>query len=116
MALDVVGEAFATAFERRAKFRGETRDEAVGWLYAICRTVLNHQFRREGAERRALSRLGVEPPVMGEDERRRVEDLAGLADLRAVVADELERLPEDQRAAVRLRVIDELSYDDLAVR
>ena len=49
-ALDVVGECFAVAFERRAKFRGATREEAVGWLYAICRTVLHHHFRRQGAE------------------------------------------------------------------
>jgi RNA polymerase sigma-70 factor, ECF subfamily len=116
LALDIVGETFALAFERRARFRGATREEAVGWLYAICRTVLHHQFRRRGAERRALSRLGVERPPMGEDERRRVEELAGLAELRVAVAHELERLPSDQRDAVRLRVVDELDYDDLAAR
>lgn len=113
-ALDVVGEAFATAFERRHRFRGGTREEAIGWLYAITRTVLDHHFRRRGVERRALARLGVEPPTMGDDERRRVEDLAGLADLRAAVARELAALPAAQRDAVRLRVVDELSYDDLA--
>lgn len=115
-ALDVVGEVFAVAFERRAKFRGDTREEAVAWLYWICRTQLNHQFRRKGGERRALDRLGVDRPVMGEDERRRVEELAGLAELRAVVAEELERLPADQRDAVRLRVVDELDYEELAGR
>jgi RNA polymerase sigma-70 factor (ECF subfamily) len=115
-ALDVVGEAFATAFERRSKFRGGTREEAVGWLYAITRTVLDHQFRRRGVERKALQRLGVEPPTMGDDERRRVEDLAGLADLRSAVARELAALPASQRDAVRLRIVDELSYDDLAAR
>jgi RNA polymerase sigma-70 factor (ECF subfamily) len=115
-ALDVVGEVFAVAFERRGKFRGSTREEAVAWLYWICRTQLNHQFRRRGAERRALTRLGVDRPVMGEDERRRVEELAGLAELRAVVADELQRLPGDQREAVRLRVVDELDYEEVAGR
>jgi RNA polymerase sigma-70 factor (ECF subfamily) len=116
VALDMVGETFAVAFERRARFRGETRDEAVGWLFAICRTVLHHQFRRDGAERRALRRLGVERPVMGEDERRRVEELAGLAELRTAVADELARLPVDQRDAVRLRVVAELEYEEVAAR
>ncbi|WP_445150605.1 RNA polymerase sigma factor [Baekduia sp. Peel2402] len=116
LALDIVGEAFATAFERRSKFRGNTREEAVGWLYAITRTVLDHQFRRRGVERRALARLGVEPPAMGDDERRRVEELAGLADLRTAVAREMAALPEAQRDAVRLRIVDELSYDDLAAQ
>jgi RNA polymerase sigma-70 factor (ECF subfamily) len=116
LALDVVGEAFAVAFERRTKFRGSTRDEAVAWLFAIVRTQLNHTYRRRGAERRALDRLGVDRPVMGEDERRRVEELAGLETLRPVLAAELDRLPPDQREAVRLRVVDELEYDELAAR
>ena len=116
LALDVVGEAFAVAFERRARSRGSTREEAVAWLYAICRTVLNHQFRRRGAELRALRRLGVERPVMGEDERRRIEELAGLVNLRDAVGRELGSLPSDQRDAVRLRIVDELSYDDVAAR
>jgi RNA polymerase sigma-70 factor, ECF subfamily len=116
LALDIVGETFAVAFERRARFRGSTRAEAVGWLYAICRTVLDHHFRRGGAERRALARLGVQLPAMAEDERARVEELAGLAELRQHVATQLDGLPADQRVAVRLRVVDELSYDDLAER
>jgi RNA polymerase sigma-70 factor (ECF subfamily) len=116
LALDVVGETFAVAFERRSRFRGSTREEAVAWLYAICRTVLSHQFRRRGAELRALSRLGVERPVMGEDERRRIEELAGLAELRDAVGRELDCLPSDQRDAVRLRIVDELSYDDVAAQ
>lgn len=116
LALDVVGEAFALAFERRSGFRGSTREEAVAWLYAICRTVLSHQYRRRGTELRALRRLGVERPVMGDDERRRVEELAGLADLREAVRRELGSLPVDQRDAVRLRIVDELAYDDVAAR
>jgi RNA polymerase sigma-70 factor (ECF subfamily) len=116
VALDAVGEAFALAFERRDRFRGETREEAVAWLYAICRTVVHHHFRRHGAERRALRRLGVERPVMGEDERRRVEELAGLEELRGVVAGELARLPAEQREAVRLRVVAELEYEEVARR
>jgi RNA polymerase sigma-70 factor (ECF subfamily) len=116
LALDVVGEAFAVAFERRHRFRGHTRDEAVAWLFAIVKTQLNHTYRRRGAEQRALGRLGVDRPVMGEDERRRVEELAGLERLRPLLADELGRLPQDQREAVRLRVVEELEYDELAAR
>lgn len=115
-ALDVIGETFAIAFERRARFRGSTREEAVGWLYAICRTELHHRVRRAGAERRALARLGVERPVMGDDERWRVEELAGLDALRAQVTAALGVLPADQRDAVRLRIVDELPYDELAGR
>ncbi|WP_354697342.1 RNA polymerase sigma-H factor [Paraconexibacter sp. AEG42_29] len=114
LALDIVSEAFAVAFERRATFRGTSRAEAVGWLYAIARTTATDHFRRGGAERRAVVRLGVERPEMHEDERRRIEDLAGIAKLRASVATELSRLPGDQGRAVQLRVVEELSYADIA--
>jgi RNA polymerase sigma-70 factor (ECF subfamily) len=114
LALDLVGETFAIAFERRAKFRGTTRPEAVAWLYAICRTVIHHHFRRGGAELRALERLGVQSPTLPDEERLRIEELASLEELRAVVGTELSRLPRQQRRAVELRVVAELSYDEVA--
>lgn len=113
-ALDIVGETFALAFERRKRFRGETREEAVAWLYSICRSTISHRFRRQGAERRALRRLGVEPPAMEDAERQHLEDLAGLGSLRAAVRAEMNRLPIEQQAALQLRVVDELAYDDVA--
>jgi RNA polymerase sigma-70 factor (ECF subfamily) len=76
LALDLVGETFAVAFERRRSFRGSTRAEAVGWLFAICRTVIHHHFRRGDAERRAL--------------------------------------PDEQRRALELRVVEERSYEEVA--
>jgi RNA polymerase sigma-70 factor (ECF subfamily) len=96
-ALDVVGETFAISFERRARFRGSTREEAIAWLYAISRTALNHDFRRRGSERRALVRLGVERPAIDDDERRRIEELAGLGELRLTIARGLQALPAQQR-------------------
>lgn len=116
LALDVVGEAFAVAFEKRASFRGGTRDEALGWLYAILRTVISHHFRRADAERRALSRLGVDVPHMEDEERHRIEQLAGLTTLHTSAAEALQTLPLDQRDAVELRVVDELPYPLIAER
>lgn len=116
LALDIAGEAFAVAFERRDTFRGASRAEAVAWVHAIARTTAVDHFRRGGAERRAFTRLGIERPEMGEDERRRIEELAGIAELRESVVVELGRLPEDQRRAVQLRVIDELSHAEVATQ
>jgi RNA polymerase sigma-70 factor, ECF subfamily len=116
LALDLVGEAFAVAFERRGRFRGSSREEAVAWLYSIARTLISHHFRRVEVERRALRRLGVEPPVMGDEERREVERLAGLDALRTTVAGELDALPLEQRLAVQLRVVEELAYPQIAAR
>jgi len=115
LALDLVAETFAIAFERRRTFRGKTRAEALGWLYAITRTVIHHHYRRGAAERRALARLAVARPILDDHERARVEELAGLDALRCSLAGELNRLPRDQRRAVELRVVQERSYEDVAV-
>lgn len=112
LSLDIVGETFAVAFERRRSFRGDTMEEATAWVYAIARNVLLDHYRRGGAERRALERLGVERPVMGEDERRRVELL--LDEPGSPVIRDFNGLPEDQQTAVRMRVVDETSYVEIA--
>lgn len=115
-ALDLTAETFAQAYSSRRRFRGATDEEAAGWLYAIARHQLGRYLRKGVAERRALSRLGVDVPSMTEEEHARVEELAGLADLRALVAEELERLSVDQRDALRLRVVEELPYPSIADR
>ena len=72
--------------------------------------MLHDAYRRGGAERRALGRLGTRRIELSDDECRRIEELAGLADLRALVAAALEELAPEQRAAVQLRIVEELDY------
>lgn len=43
--------------------------------------------------------------MLDDDERRRIEDLAGLAELRSAIAGGLQTLPVEQRAAVQLRIV-----------
>lgn len=114
LALDLTGETFATAFQRRRSFRGTTAEEQEGWVFAIARSQLSHYWRRGRVERAALTRLGVEVPAMGDSELERVEELAGTAELRARVAHELSRLPADQREAVQAHVVEERPYSELA--
>jgi RNA polymerase sigma factor (sigma-70 family) len=63
-----------------------------------------------------LRRLGVVVPVVHEDDAAEIERAAGLAVLRSMLAEELGRLGPGQREAVRLRVIEELPYVELARR
>jgi RNA polymerase sigma factor (sigma-70 family) len=58
--------------------------------------------------------LGVEVPAVSEDDYQRIVDLAGLDELRGRVEGAFAQLSPDQSAAVRLRVIDELSYREVA--
>jgi RNA polymerase sigma-70 factor (ECF subfamily) len=114
VAVDILAETFAVALEGRHRFRGRDRDAAGPWLYGIARHVLADHFRRDGAQRRALARLGIERRPLTDGEYERIEELAGSSELRDRVSEELDALPVDQREAVRLRVIDEQRYETLA--
>src|ERR1700712_3925045 len=73
VALDLTGETFATALQRRRQFRGASEAEAEGWLFAIARSPLPHYWRRGVAERRALEQLGLDPPCVALSELERAE-------------------------------------------
>jgi RNA polymerase sigma-70 factor (ECF subfamily) len=114
VAVDILAETFAVAIEGRHRFRGRDREAARAWLYGIARHQLADYFRRDGAHRRALGRLGIERRPLTDVEYERIEDLAGSRELRDRVAEELDALPVDQREAVRLRVVEEQGYQTLA--
>jgi RNA polymerase sigma factor (sigma-70 family) len=118
LAVDLVGETYARAWESRRRFQGTPDDpEALAaWTFGIARHVLADALRRGRTERAALARLQVEPPRLAPDELARLEDLAELGSLRAALAVALEDLSPEQRDAVRLRVVDELDYPAIARR
>jgi len=116
VARDLTAETFAQAFRSRRRFRGTTEEEAAAWLYAIARNLLS-RYRRTGAvEHKATERLGIALSPLTEADHERVVQLAGLAELRTAVAAEFERLVPDQRDALRLRVVEELPYPEVAAR
>lgn len=113
-AVDLMAETFAAAFEDRGQFRGSSHDQAAAWLFAIARNQLAERYRRGRVERRALERLGVDRRALTEHEYERIEELAGLAELRDRLAEGLAVLSDGQREALRLRVIEERPYPDVA--
>ena len=115
-ALDLTAESFAQAYVSRRRFRGVTDAQAAAWLYRIAQRQLARYFRKSRVERRALERLGLEPPPLDDDQRARIEELADLHDLRAALRVELRRLSAAQREALALRVVEELSYEEVAHR
>jgi len=113
-ARDLTAETFAQAFEHRGRYRGETDAEAAAWLYGIARHQLGRYARNGVIQRNAVERLGIEVPSVTDEDHQRIVELAGLADLRRTIADAFSTLPPDQREALRLRVIDERAYPDVA--
>jgi RNA polymerase sigma-70 factor, ECF subfamily len=113
-AVDLLAETFASAFEGRREFRGKDPRSERAWLFAIARNLLADHYRSEQAYGSALQRLGIERRELTDAEYGRIEELAGTQELRGLVADQVERLPNDQQDAVRLRLIGELSYVEIA--
>jgi len=113
-ASELMAETFAAAVADRRAFRGSGDEAAAGWLYGIARHQLSGWYRKAAVERRMLGRLGLEPPVLSDAEYERVEELAGLAEVRARVASLLEELPAEARDALRLRVVEERPYPEVA--
>ncbi len=115
-AVELMAETFAAVVAGRARFRGRGDEAAVAWLYAIARHRLADWLRHASVERKALAQLGLEPPQLSDAELERIDELAGTAELRARVADQLEGLALDHRTVLQLRVVQEFSYEDIAAR
>lgn len=114
VALDLTAETFAQAYKGRRGFRGRTEPEARAWLLVIARRQIARFLERASTDRRLVERVGVQIPRLDPGEVEEVERRAGLPELRTVVGAELELLSVDQREALRLRVVEERSYAQIA--
>ena len=116
VAVDLTAETFAQALRSQRRFRGSTEEEALAWLFGIARHQLGTYLRRGRAEQKAVQKLGINLPALEPDDVNRIEALADLCAIREALRDQLARLSSEQRDALRLRVIEELSYPEVAER
>jgi RNA polymerase sigma factor (sigma-70 family) len=112
-AAELVAETFAEAFSSRSRFRDQGVDGA-GWLYGIGKHLLSRYFRTGAVEARARRRLGMPERTVNDDDYERIEELIDFERVGDVILEALSTLPEEQRRAVRLRVIDGSSYRRVA--
>ena len=105
-AYDLTAETFAQAWLARIRFRDEAGGSAGPWLFAIARHVLLASVRRGALERRACERLGLLEDLDRPATQPSEAWLDGLDEA-------LASLPEAQREAVVLRVVDDLNYAEI---
>lgn len=113
---DVAQETFIKAYRALATFRGESA--FYTWLYRIAvNTAKNH-----------LTAMGRRPPkedILAEDaesyagslqlcESDTPENLILSEELKEIVFDTIENLPDDLKTAITLREIEGLSYEEIA--
>lgn len=126
-AADILQEAFLEAHRKFGRFRGVSEPEWLGWLRQILASVLANQVRRFcGTQSRDL-RLERE---LADDVDRSSQAIGGALvapdstpsrqvvrkELSALLADALERLPEDYREVIILRQLEELGFSEVARR
>ena len=114
-AAELTAETFAEAFASRRNYR-DTGVNGVAWVYGIARHQLSRFYRTGSIEARARQNLGMPVRDLPAEDYERIEELVDLAPIRDALVEALATLGEEQRDALQLRVIDELSYPDVASR
>jgi RNA polymerase sigma factor (sigma-70 family) len=107
---ELTAETFAQAWLSRRRFRDRASGSAGPWLVGIARNVIAQSVRRRRLETSATAKLGMlerldEPGSTVEPDERWLEGLD----------EALAELPGGERRALELRVVEGLSYDDIAV-
>jgi RNA polymerase sigma-70 factor (ECF subfamily) len=100
-ATDLTAETFARALVAMRRQRG---GDHTAWLYGIARNLLADYRRRQRVEDAARRKLAM-PLRTWSDYREDEVDVPGL-----------DELPEPDRQALELRIVDDLSYDAVAER
>jgi RNA polymerase sigma-70 factor (ECF subfamily) len=103
LAEELTQQTFVEAIRNRRSFDG--RSDVVTWLCAIGRHKLVDHYRRSGREATRQERLRVvgDPP-----------DHARSFDERDAIRRALDQMPDDQRLALILRYLDQMSVRDVA--
>ena len=112
-ASDLTAETFARAWLGRGRFRDERGSSALPWLLGIAANVLADTVRRDRIETRARERLGLPLDLASEDGYTAVEERLSP---RVALTHGIGALPVHERDALQLRVVDELSYAQVAKR
>jgi RNA polymerase sigma factor (sigma-70 family) len=112
-ASDLTAETFAVAWIRRDRFRDERDGSALPWLLGIAARLLADAVRRERVATRARQRLGLPLDLASEDG---FDEVDARLSPRIALSHALGSLPEHERQALELRVIEEMSYRQVAER
>lgn len=110
-ALDATQEAFLKAFRAIDRFEG--RSSFRTWARTIATRVAIDRYGRRQRRRTRTAALDEQAVA---DSREGAEDQAARAERRRLVREAIEELPPAQRAAVMLRDVEGLSYQEIADR
>jgi RNA polymerase sigma factor (sigma-70 family) len=114
-ALDLTAETFAQAWHSLRRFKDMADGSGAPWLFGIARNLLRQYHKHKRVETAARQRLGL-PPDHDADEYEAVDERVAARTMAPALAAAVRLLPPDQRAALELRVVQQLDYDEVAGR
>ena len=111
---EAVQDAFVRAFRSLSDFRGESRFST--WFYRILYNTCLTRLRRsqEGSNLSIDDADAGAPAGSMVDEGDNPLDLLDMNETRAIIAEEMARLPERFRVPVTLFYVNEMSYEEIA--
>lgn len=114
-ALDLTAETFTQAWRGVRRFRDEADGSAGPWLFGIARNLLRQHHKRNRIETAALARHDGRAWA-GVDQFEAVDERVAADALAPAIEEAMTQLPADQRDALRLRVVEQLPYEEVAGR
>lgn len=111
---EAVQDAFVRAFRGLADFRGEARFST--WFYRIVYNICLTRLRRGQVgstvpiDEVSSEEMGAALVEEGDDSLAQLD----MSETRAIIAEEMARLPERFRAPVTLFYVNDMSYDEIA--
>ena len=112
-AADLTAEVFARAWLQRRRFHDRSGGSAGPWLFGIAANVLRDSLRRQRVESAARRKLGLPEAVAPDEDLEAVEERLSLPAAAVRAASEL---PAGERELLRLRVVEERPYREIAER
>lgn len=104
---DITQEVFLRLFRAAGSGGFSARSRLSTWLYTITSNCIADHFRRRGQDSDELSTETADP-------RAGPTALASTGEQRQIVAELVRRLPDDQRQVVEMRILDNLSFAEIA--
>jgi RNA polymerase sigma-70 factor (ECF subfamily) len=114
LASELTAETFAEALRSLDRFRGEAAGSGTAWLFGIARNLARQHARGRRVREQARRALGM--PLAGylDDDLERVPERIDADRLGVLLDEALAGLPEPQRRAVVMRIVEDLDYDEVA--
>ena len=113
-ALDLTAETFAQAWRSVKRFRDEADGSGAPWLFGIARNLLRQYHKHNRIETQARERLGLPLAFAESEEYERVDDRIAASSMGPALYHAVSGLPSEQRAALELRVVEQLTYDEVS--